>query len=531
MSLDAEMSDSESNSSIHIDKLDNGVGADYGKLAGALDTSGIKAAIDASGLADSIASKGLKATIDSGALEKVANISGIAKSIDTGALKAASEALGGAHSDIGKRFSSVVDDAAFKGIDAGSLTSRLSAMDYSIPDLSYAVSGGVADWHQLIVIGNGFDLQCGLRSKFGDFFQPRFEKIKGISDYKRETWKQVIMESGLTVWDFILEANLDSLWCDIEAVIERWVLSASFEDRTPSPFRKAVEHIKLNPFTDGVFVLVNGRRKSEQDDESFMLGNIARYAWTLRPEIVTEGYNRDDFMRLLKHDLYRLERAFGEYLSSEVADNEGYAEKCSCLYGLIERDGKKSGEGYLSSTSVLSFNYTEQISKCFDGGEEGACVNIHGKLGGQIIFGIDGKDCMDNPDAVAFTKTFRLMQIGGSRTDKLISTANSANLRDATDVIKFYGHSLGKADYSYFQSIFDGVDLYESKTVLVFYYPYSRADGAETQNERWRTCLANSINNLLVDYGATMDNQDHGKNLLHKLLLEGRLIIRGVETA
>ena len=95
MSLDAEMSDSESNSSIHIDKLDNGVGADYGKLAGALDTSGIKAAIDASGLADSIASKGLKATIDSGALEKVANISGIAKSIDTGALKAASEALGG----------------------------------------------------------------------------------------------------------------------------------------------------------------------------------------------------------------------------------------------------------------------------------------------------------------------------------------------------------------------------------------------------------------------------------------------------
>ena len=37
------------------------------------------------------------------------------------------------------------------------------------------------------------------------------------------------------------------------------------------------------------------------------------------------------------------------------------------------------------------------------------------------------------------------------------------------------------------------------------------------------------INDLLVDYGATMDNKDHGKNLMHKLLLEGRLIIRGIQ--
>ncbi len=154
-------------------------------------------------------------------------------------------------------------------------------------------------------------------------------------------------------------------------------------------------------------------------------------------------------------------------------------------------------------------------------------MNIHGKLGGEIIFGIDGKDCMDNPNAVSFTKTFRLMRRGGSRTDKLIGTANSANLQGATDVIKFYGHSLGKADYSYFQSIFDGVDLYESKTVLVFYYPFDSSD--EEKNESWRNGLANSINDLLVDYGATMDNQDHGKNLMHKLLLEGRLILRGVQ--
>ena len=120
-------------------------------------------------------------------------------------------------------------------------------------------------------------------------------------------------------------------------------------------------------------------------------------------------------------------------------------------------------------------------------------------------------------------------QCGGSRTDKLIGTANSANLQGATDVIKFYGHSLGKADYSYFQSIFDGVDLYESKTALVFYYPYDDSKDGEKNNNEWRERLANSINDLLVAYGATMDNADHGKNLMHKLLLEGRLIIRGIQ--
>ena len=410
---------------------------------------------------------------------------------------------------------------------------RLAALDYAtpnytIPDLTSYAEGYRTGWQQLIVIGNGFDLQCGLRSKFGDFFKPRFNIIANIPDCKRETWQALVEDSDLTLWDFILKANLNSRWCDIEGTIERWVLSAGANsNRVPSPFNRAVEFFKLCPFSDDATSLVNGRKDGEQDDESHMYGNMARYAWILHPEIAADGYNRVSFMTLLRQELPRLERAFGEYLSNELANDAEYAEKCGELYKAIERDGKKIGDDYCSSTSVLSFNYTDLIGRFFDGGDDGAFVNIHGKLGGEIIFGIDGKDCMDNPDALSFTKTFRLMRRGGSRTDKLIRTANSANLQGATDVIKFYGHSLGKADYSYFQSLFDGVDLYESKTVLVFYYPYSSTH--EEENERWRNNLANSINNLLVDYGATMENKDHGKNLMHKLLLEGRLILRGIE--
>jgi hypothetical protein len=93
------------------------------------------------------------------------------------------------------------------------------------------------------------------------------------------------------------------------------------------------------------------------------------------------------------------------------------------------------------------------------------------------------------------------------------------NLQNATNVINFYGHSLGKAGYSYFQSIFNGVDLYESKTVLVFYYPYDNSN--ESKNEKRRNGLDNSTNSLLVDYGAIMDSKDHSKNLMHKPSFDG----------
>lgn len=441
---------------------------------------------------------------------------------------------------LGTRLFSSIDESSMKALADATAKSfempvapRLAAMDltvpnYTIPDLTQYSGIYRTDWQQLIIIGNGFDLQCGLKSKFGDFFQPRFDTIASIPDYKRETWKSLVEESGLTLWDFILEANIDSLWCDIEGTIEWWVLSAGVNERgANSPFNRAVESFKVCPFTDGTFILTNGRRENEQDDESHMYGNMARYAWTLHPEIASNGYNSELFMVFLRQELQKLEHKFAEYLAHEVETNDGYAEMCKMLYQAIERDGKKGDDDYCSSTSVLSFNYTDLIGQFFDGGEDGAFVNIHGKLGGEIIFGIDGKGCMDNPNAVSFTKTFRLMRRGGSRTDKLIRTANSANLQGATDVIKFYGHSLGKADYSYFQSIFDGVDLYESKTVLVFYYPYDSSD--EEKNEEWRNGLANSINNLLVDYGTTMANKDHGQNLMHKLLLEGRLILRGID--
>lgn len=98
-------------------------------------------------------------------------------------------------------------------------------------------------------------------------------------------------------------------------------------------------------------------------------------------------------------------------------------------------------------------------------------------------------------------------------------------------MIKFFGHSLGDADYSYFQAIFDEVDLYESNTHLIFYYNANRSNdekkgAAEKKEDKAQQEMFEKVNRLITTYGRTLDNEDHGKNLLHKLLLEGRLTIK-----
>lgn len=168
---------------------------------------------------------------------------------------------------------------------------RLAALDnivpnYTIPDLTPYRESYRTNWQQLIIIGNGFDLQCGLRSKFSDFFKSRFDVIAHISNCGHETWRKLVDESNLTLWDFILEANIDSLWCDIEGTIEQWVLSTGISDsKAPSPFNQAINFFKSCSLIGNEPILTREHVECELADENRMYSNMARYTWTLHPEI------------------------------------------------------------------------------------------------------------------------------------------------------------------------------------------------------------------------------------------------------
>ncbi|WP_338369423.1 AbiH family protein, partial [Enterococcus faecalis] len=149
-------------------------------------------------------------------------------------------------------------------------------------------------------------------------------------------------------------------------------------------------------------------------------------------------------------------------------------------------------------------------------------VNVHGTVkNDNIIFGIDQEKINPNKPIFRFTKTFRQMT-----ETKLASTYEQEILLPKNEVyeIAFFGHSLSELDYSYFQTIFDHYDLYASNISLTFYY---KVYEGMTQ-EAMELDLADKISKLLHNYSDSIDNSKKGKNLLHKLLLEKRLIIKEI---
>ena len=61
---------------------------------------------------------------------------------------------------------------------------------------------------------------------------------------------------------------------------------------------------------------------------------------------------------------------------------------------------------------------------------------------------------------------------------------------------------------------------------LIFYYSiYNDGKDEATRRARIKEGMCNRVSRLLMRYGQTFDNEGHGKNLMHKLLLEGRLSV------
>lgn len=80
--------------------------------------------------------------------------------------------------------------------------------------------------HQLLVLGNGFDITCGLNSRFVQFFRPRMVDIDKNKNNRKKGWIQALSASGITVWDLILyyrkelaDKGYDVNWSDIELVV------------------------------------------------------------------------------------------------------------------------------------------------------------------------------------------------------------------------------------------------------------------------------------------------------------------------
>ncbi len=415
---------------------------------------------------------------------------------------------------------------------------------------------------QLLILGNGFDLQCGLRSSYEDFFNSVI-----IDNIGKGFGLQQMKPDCTGFWETLLfyyyrrNGNSRYKWCDIEKIIKNtlWIIYYGDKDKLINSKKSLWEEVKLCAEAKQIpEQYAHSIVKNTEEQIKYLFSYCVKYILSLNK---IDDYTNDEKLHLLtKHlleELYNFERRFCKFIKNQIVNpldrnqsNLNYIVNAVNLLAILTNFsnfafgnvhqfintkielndyGAPIPKKFLSKeflalkdANIINFNYTA----LFDILQvESPCVysNVHGKLCNNhcagwctlsnIIFGIDDtfiqtKDA--DSDLHLFSKTYRKMHDNNVPINILPS-------KEDNDIeIKFYGHSLSEADYSYFQSIFDYYNIYSNDKVrLIFYY----SKGYEQYE---------AIYKLINTYGRTLANENQGKNMMHKLLLENRLKIEEV---
>ena len=341
---------------------------------------------------------------------------------------------------------------------------------------------------QLLIIGNGFDLACGLKSRYNDFFYDLYkENPQNYSITEEENYWFKLFK-GMVKFD----ENYTLGWTDIELQILIELMNIEFIYNID-----LLLNLNTLESKDSIkayisrFIYTKSNENKHYDEDS-VLNTFLVLKKTLHEHEIDILDKRSTFDRL-KKDLKKFENTFAFYLNNELERNgDDYLINSSRLFDrlLLQNHLSNKSRNYQynrtdigdNTQQIISFNYTQP--SLYD-----SIRYIHGNLKNRnIIFGIDY-------DSVSI----------------------SSDIKN----ILFYGHGLGEADYSYFQSIFDTVDLYHSDAKLIFYWTqFGDQDQYIEQVEKvvW----------LIEKYGQTFANKDHGRNLFTKLLLENRIIFEEI---
>lgn len=399
---------------------------------------------------------------------------------------------------------------------------------------------------QLLILGNGFDLHCGLKSSYKDFFQSSILDNIGVQYGLRQKKAEAI-----GFWENLLNeyykkfGNDNYRWCDIETIIKDTVLTIeeiafnaikSVRQGESLEVIKTIKEFLYKICMSFYFSLLQRNICSDDEACSLLINHILqelnkferRFCKYIKDNIVNPNNEKEFNTQYIVNAMNLLKTITGftdiqyETIDDiiERLEEEYYKPISPTMYQSDWREKHFLSQEFanLSSVNILSFNYTALFDIL---GVQSPCVynNVHGKLcmnkcaencsTSNIIFGIDDTIVQtqnENSEIHKFSKTYRKMLYANTETRVLPTKDNALE-------IKFYGHSLSEADYSYFQSIFDYYNIYENNKVsLIFYY----SKGFEQTDEVYR---------LINTYGKTLINKEQGKNLTHKLLLENRLKI------
>ncbi|WEV68126.1 AbiH family protein [Bifidobacterium sp. ESL0769] len=447
---------------------------------------------------------------------------------------------------------------------------------------------------QMIVLGNGFDTCLGLKSSYPDFFRDRFLEIFGfpleiedprvdIEDLGGNEAFDLFKKYGennnkykITIWDFIFlfeyaqaitrGSGLKDMynWSDIESIIKKWV---SNEDagrdylvkfRAPGIYIIDSSDSFLN--TGLAANSISMDHVAEYLNQQYYSSDGTEYALDSGFDDVIPDKTFDD---VLFDDLKVFEQVFADYLnriqSEPLESGESYQIAAQKTYNEIVRYGLDDKQKTGTINTLLSFNYTTPIRVNYQNviNEDKSLtgksltdvtlrvLNVHGKIGrkdepNSNIFGIDPiirnkkkRHLLEDPQIFKFTKPARALTNLRINLDENIFDIDAVHSNHQDIYIKFFGHSLGDADYSYFQALFDHFDIYNRDEVKLCFLYRKHNDGKDRYGYPLKdydpSGLIEKVEKLINAYGETLDNKDHGMNLFQKLVLERRICVQAID--
>ncbi len=360
--------------------------------------------------------------------------------------------------------------------------------------------------NRLIIIGNGFDIAHGLKSRFKDF----------IYNYLLNLIKQVI--TGGQYDDPLISITTTAQFPDAEQIISK----SSLEDA----FNLFINNLSRNPnikikwksgFFNSLFLEIE--RKNWIDIE-------IRYFLHLKQRV--KNSNRNDAVDALNSEFEYLKSRFIEYLNKELDRNEFtyHPNLLAQFEQPIKKDEARPntirGEINPERICILNFNYThiaELYGKALKN-KNYTYIPIHGQLqtestyAQEPVFGFGDEMDPDytnfellTSDAVfAHIKSFKYLQSNHYRN--LLGFIESGPYQ-----VQIFGHSCGISDRTLLNTIFEneecisikpfyhefkGKDDYEQKSFSIARHFKSKAElRAKVVNKQYCEAMVQPITNTL----------------------------------
>lgn len=297
----------------------------------------------------------------------------------------------------------------------------------------------------ILVLGNGFDLYHGLKTKYYDFVQ--FVKNPPMDTEHRI--KQICDQNTFLQY-FIKVCEINDNWIDCEEEIERVVL--------------LVQKIINNSY-----IAENGVTRFNEDVtisniEFIIMQQLKKYgtelsvpAFAFKEEyVINKVLNKKKVLQDFRDELEEVIDALSYYLGKELSEKD-IDNKCPQI---------ADKEFQL----VVNFNYTNTYEKVYS--KDSIVFYQHGKLKRPrtVVLGIpDDNDI--SLDFVYFKKYFQRIQKRSGILEKEFLRYEDQNDLNSTTTY-FFGMSMGKTDEDLIKQI-----IGRSDKIIIFYYDQEDYEG------------------------------------------------------